>query len=187
LPVLPIRRPAPFWDSEKVHVCEGHPNQVIPQVTQAIEADMIIMGARNIGRWERMITPVTVEPVMAETNCDIVIVRESAQANIPDAESKPFYGMPKYDLEAAITNPQETFESPQEVVNAVEISFDLKRRILQAWEYDIRAQMTEENEGGPVSRGIDVDVLDDIRAASDTLQAQRAESDRDDARLVRAS
>jgi hypothetical protein len=95
--------------------------------------------------------------------------------------------MPKYDLEAAITNPQETFESPQEVVNAVEISFDLKRRILQAWEYDIRAQMTEENEGGPVSRGIDVDVLDDIRAASDTLQAQRAESDRDDARLVRAS
>jgi hypothetical protein len=62
-----------------------------------------------------------------------------------------------------------------------EVSIALRKRILQAWEYDLRAEMIAENEGGS-PREIDVDALDDIRSAIDVLamrnNAPRNEADK---------
>ena len=54
----------------------------------------------------------------------------------------------------------------------------LRRRILQVWEYDIRAAMVEENEGGPV-RDIDAGTLRDIQAARAALDSMDVGQARD--------
>ena len=152
-----------------LYICEGQPNDVISEITKAVNADMIVMGARNIGRLERLVGSVTVEPVLSETSSDILVVRERDLSRVPDAAPSPIYGMPQYDLEHAITDPEGTFESPQEVANVSDLSIGLRKRILQAWEFDIRAEMAEENEGGPV-KGIDVNALDKISSAKALLE-----------------
>ena len=157
---------------DNVHIREGHPNKVIPEVAESIGADMIAMGANSIGRLERLVSSVTVEPVMADANTDVLIVRERDLARVATAVESPFYGVPKYDLEHAITYPEATFDSPQKVAILPEISIELRKRILQAWEYDIRAAMAEENEGGQ-TRDIDVNALDEIISASALLEMEQ--------------
>lgn len=151
-----------------IHVCEGHPNQVIPEIAETVGADMIVMGAKSLGRLERLISAVTVEPVMAATNCDILIVRERDLSRVPDMATTTYYGEPEYDLGRAITEPDEAFDSPLQVANLGAISLGLRKRILQAWEHDIRAAMADVNEGGPVV-DINVNVLQEIESAKSLL------------------
>jgi len=162
---------------KNVHAEEGHPNEVIPKVAAEVDADMIVMGANSIGRLERLVTSVTVEPVIADAACDILIVRERDLSSVPDVEKSPLYGIPKYDLEHAITDPETTFKSPHEVASVSSLSVGLRKRILQAWEYDIRAEMAEENEGGPV-KDIDVSALDRIHAAKELLESKGNAADK---------
>ncbi len=42
---------------DNVHIREGHPNKVIPEVAESIGADLIVMGANSIGRLERLVAP----------------------------------------------------------------------------------------------------------------------------------
>ncbi len=156
---------------DNVHIREGRPEVVIPDVVDEVSADLVILGARSIGRLERVIGRVTVEPVMSRTDCDVLIVREGDASHVPATEKKPLYGKPRVDVERAITHPEATFKSPHEVVKLDGLSTEMRQRILQAWEYDIRAEMAEENEGGPV-RDIDVSVLDELIAARSLLQMQ---------------
>ena len=116
----------------------------------------------------------TVEPVMAEADCDILVIREDQPDTAVTILDKPRTGVPRHDLEHAITHPNETFESPQQVANLSDVSIELRKRILQAWEYDIRAEMAEENEGGPV-KPIDVNALDDILSAKELLEMKARE------------
>lgn len=157
---------------ENVHLSEGPPTDVIPAITNALEADLLVMGASSITRLERLIGSVTVEPVLADTRCDVLIVREPDRGVLPQVARKPEVGEPTFSLEMAISKPQDTFRSPQELAGRSEISIDLRDRILQAWEYDIRAQMNEENEGGPVSE-VDVNALKDIAAARALLNMRK--------------
>ena len=157
---------------DNVHLCEGDPADVIPDTASELGADAIVMGASSIGRLERFLTPVTVEPVMSKAGRDIVVFRDQDTSRVPEAKSKPFRGEPRHDLGQAITYPEDTFESPEEVANLSGVSVALRKRILQAWEYDLRAEMAEENEGGPV-RDIDVSVLDEILAAKELLDMKK--------------
>lgn len=163
-----------------VHISEGDPARVIPEMASAIDADLIVLGANSIGRLERIINPVTVEPVIADAACDVLIVRERDVESVPDAAESPRYGVPKYDLVRAITAPESTFDSPQEVAMQSDLSVDIRKRILEAWEYDIRAEMSEENEGGRVG-DVNADALDEILAAKSLLEmraAKTSEADR---------
>lgn len=157
---------------DNVYVREGDPSKVIPEVAESISADMIVMGADSISRLERLVSSVTVEPVMARTNTDILVVRERDLSRVPDSAARPLYGVPKYDLEHAIANPEATFDSPLAVANLPEISLELRSRILQAWEYELRAEMAEENEGGP-PRDIDVKALNEISTARALLEQKQ--------------
>ncbi len=169
-----------------VHICEGHPNSVIPETAGAVSADLIVLGAKSIGRLERLMTSVTVEPVIAETDCDIFVVRDRDSSSVPNEAASPFYGVPKYDLERAITDPEDSFESPREVASLSDTSIDLRKRILQAWEYDIRAEMAAENEGGAV-KDINVNALDEILSAKELLDMKQAGSRNESTRLSGAS
>lgn len=171
---------------ENVHICEGHPNKVIPELADTVKADLIVLGAKSIGRLERLLGSVTVEPVMAETDCDILIIRDRDLASVPNVATTPLHGVPRYDLEQAIVDPEGTFESPLEIANVPEISIDLRRRILEAWEYDIRAEMEVESEGGAV-RDIDVNALDAIHSAKALLDMKQEKADNGTLRLSAAS
>ncbi|MBT8099953.1 MAG: universal stress protein, partial [Gammaproteobacteria bacterium] len=171
---------------ENVHVLEGHPSDVIPRIVDELKANLIVMGARSFGRLERFVSSVTVEPVMSETDSDILIVRERDFSMVPKTATSPLRGVPRYDVEHAVTHPEDCFDSPQQVANLNEFSVDLRRRILQAWEYDIRAEMANENEGGPARR-IDVNALDEIFAARELLEIKQSESGHEPATLERRS
>ena len=136
-----------------------------------MNADLIVMAARNLTRWERLYRSVTAEPVLSETPCDVLFVKDSEDAMVPVADQHPIQGIPAFDLETAITNPEQTFGSPQKLANAVDISIGLKKRILQIWEQDVRAQQAEENEGGLVKK-TNANVLSDIGRASASLVAR---------------
>lgn len=157
---------------DNVRIREGRPDVVIPEAVEEIGADLVILGARSIGRLERVIGRVTVEPVMSRTDCDVLVVRDGDASHVPAAEKKPFYGKPEIDVEMAITHPEQAFGSPREVVGVDGLSTAMRERILQAWEYDIRAEMAEENEGGPV-RDIDASVLDELLAARALLKMKK--------------
>lgn len=157
-------------DSANVRVREGHPSEVISSVAAELHADLVVMGARSISRLERIVRSVTVEPVMAEAKCDILVVRDDdSRESIPHVRSSDSVrGVPKYDVEQAVVDPQAAFRSPREVAEMNEISIDFRRRILQAWEYDVRAGLAEENEGGRVHDS-NPDALEDIRRAQAQL------------------
>ena len=162
-------------DRDRVQIAEGHPGDVLPEAAQSINADLIVMAARNLMRWERLMKSVTAEPVLAETPCDVLFVKDSEDATVPVADQYPIRGIPAFDLETAITNPEQTFGSPQNLANAVDISIGLKKRILQVWEQDVRAQQAEENEGGLVKK-TNADFLSDISRASANLVDFEAKS-----------
>lgn len=158
-------------DTDGIRVVEGHPSDVIPDVAQELNADLIVMGARNLSRWERMVRPVTAEPVLADSPCDVLFVKDDPEARIPIPHEAPLRGTAPVDLERALTDPEAFFGSPLAVANHTQISSALKRRILQLWEQDVTAQMAAEGEGGKV-RSTLVDVMDEINAAKARLTSQ---------------
>jgi hypothetical protein len=149
---------------------------------------MIVMGARNIGRLERLVNSVTLEPVMAEMSCDILVVKDRDLSGVPKTAtaSDPSRGTPKYNLEHAIIDPENTFESPLRVANVSEISIGLRKRILQAWEFDIRAEMEAENEGGAIG-DINVNTLDQIVSAKEILKMKENSRENESMRLSQKS
>ncbi len=155
-------------EPERVQIVEGHPSDVLPEAAKSMAANLIVMAARNLSRWERLSQSVTAEPVLAEAPCDVLFIKDARDTLIPVADEYPKQGNAAYDLELAITDPQRAFDSPQTLVHAPEISLPMKKRILQLWEQDIRAQMAEENEGGPI-RATNAAVLDAINVAKANL------------------
>ena len=133
-----------------ITVRQGHPAEVLPDIARSKNAGLIVLGARHLGRWERLFAAVTAEPVLSEAPCDVLFVKERGGSEIPEAEERPRRGVPEVNVEMAITHPEEAFKTPEAVVHADQLSRDLRRRILDAWKFDIQAELDEEAEGGPV-------------------------------------
>ncbi|MDX1405748.1 MAG: universal stress protein [Woeseiaceae bacterium] len=162
-------------DKKNVHICEGQPDTVIPGVAEQLDADLIVMGSTSLGRMERLWNPVTVEPVLSESPCDILVIREPSLEGVPQADKFPVRGVTLYDVEHAITNPSEAFESPRDVVGMSNLSVDFRERVLDAWEHDLRAEMKIEDEGGTTGR-VKSRELHEILTAKSMLQDYSADS-----------
>lgn len=169
-----IRAFAEFFhiDPDGVKLYEGPTTAVLSEAVQSLDADLLVMGAQNLSRWERLLGPVHAEPVLAKAKCDVLFAKESAGAEMPDAIEQPATGSPPVDLERAITEPENTFSSPGAVADMSEISVAMRKRILQAWEHDIQAQLVEEDEGGPV-RASKAGVLDELQTALNQISARQ--------------
>ena len=74
------------------------------------------------------------------------------------------------DIEKALLNPSSVFSTPEEVLEAKDLSRDQKIEILRSWEYDARQLQVaeEENMVGP-----QVNMLDRIINALRRLDAER--------------
>jgi hypothetical protein len=122
------------------------------------------MGARTLGRWDRLFIPVAAEPVLAEAPCDLLIVKEPANVDLQEVRHQPSTGKPDIDIEMAVVYPEKAFRTPLAVARTDNLTGELRQRILDIWELDIQAQLREEDEGGPV-RSSRAGVLKDIKTA----------------------
>ena len=162
---------AKFFQIEpsNVRLVEGNPGVVVPETAEALDADLIVMAARSLSRWERVMESVTAEPVLAQSACDVVFAKGSSEASVSEYSEPATRGTPAYNLEMAVTAPERVFGTPANLASASGISFGLRRRILQIWEQDIRAQIVPEQEGGPV-RSSNADLLQAIVVAQNQLE-----------------
>ena len=162
---------------DRVRVVEGPASQVIPQAAEELHADLVVMAARQLSRWERLFRSVTAEPVLSSAPCDIVFIKSPEDSSIPQTRKGPVHGMPMLNMEQAILDPQRTFGSPDVLAKSEALSVSMRQRMLQIWEQDVRAQMREEDEGGPV-QATEAGLLRSIVAARSLLnQAAEAEPD----------
>lgn len=72
------------------------------------------------------------------------------------------------NLSSAVRDPASAFDRPNDVAACESLSLAVRRRLLELWEADVRAQMREEDEGGQV-RTTRAHLLEEIRAAMSTL------------------
>ena len=64
-------------DPDNIHVREGHPGRRDPhRCRRTLRRHWSLLVPSSIGRFERMISDVTVEPVIARSDADILIVRD---------------------------------------------------------------------------------------------------------------
>jgi nucleotide-binding universal stress UspA family protein len=159
-------------DQDQILVSRGHPAEALPELARELSAGLIVMSARNLNRWQRFFNPVTAEPVLSEAPCDVLFVKNDEDVRIPEAAEEIRRGVPVADLEMAITNPENAFKTPQEVAESSNLTPKLRERILDLWDLDIRAQMTLDDEGGPVQSSKS-GLLREIKQAKSSL----AESD----------
>jgi universal stress protein E len=151
-------------DPNRVQIAQGDPAEVIAEAAESLGADVILMGSRNLNRWQRAYKHVTAEPVLASTNCDVVFTKTREDVDVPKAEEHPIPGKPTLDVEAAITKPETIFESPAAVAEETAISSELQLHILDAWEQDVRAKLVMQDEGGE-PKPVDCDILEQIQNA----------------------
>lgn len=137
-------------NADQVEIAKGHAADVIPASAKTMKAGLVVMGARNLGRWERALSSVAAEPVLSSVPCDIVFVKDTDGLNAPVARKQPRRGVPSVDIEKAIMEPDRAFPSPESVVETNDLTIRMKRRILDAWELDVNRQLTAEDEGGPI-------------------------------------
>jgi len=155
-------------DVNQVKISRGHPADVIPSLAESLKAGLVVMGARNLGRWDRVFQSVSAEPVLSSVSCDILFVKEARGARIPETDKQPRKGVPPVNIEMAITHPDKVFESPEAVVETDDLTVGLRRRILDAWELDVNAQLKAVEEGGPVQE-TPASLLTDICQAKESL------------------
>lgn len=74
-----IRKFAEHFDIDpaRIHLSKGHPAEVLPELAESLHAGLVVMGARNLGRWERFFTSVTAEPVLSEAPCDVLFLKDA--------------------------------------------------------------------------------------------------------------
>lgn len=163
-------------EPERFRVVQGRPADVLPEMTEAINANLLVMGARNLNRLERLVKPVTAEPVLARACCDVVFLREDVSASdIPEPSRPPVYGIPRVDIDQAVVDPERTFQTPEKLVEQKDLSIAMRLRILRLWEHDVRRLMDEEDEGGPTGTS-KAGLLSAIHSARQALDAERHSS-----------
>lgn len=155
-------------DVNQVEISRGHPADVIPSLAKSLNAGLVVMGARNLGRWDRLFQSVSAEPVLSSVACDILFIKEASGAKIPETDRQPRRGVPSVNIEMAITHPDKAFESPEAVAETDDLTVGLRRRILDAWELDVNAQLKAVDEGGPVQE-TPASLLTEISRAKESL------------------
>ena len=162
------------WDQPRV-------DAILRKIDQA-KPDLVMKDSEQQGYIMSMVRNTDWE-LMRQSPVSIWFDKAGSDTEVPEQSQSVKQGTPAFDLEQAITSPQQTFDSPMEVAKTEEISVSLRKRILQAWQMDIQAQMVAVDEGGPVSR-IDISGLKEISAAREVLNQQVDERPQNPSRMA---
>jgi len=63
-------------ETDDIMLEKGQPTEVITRVCEQLGAGLIVMGATNIGRWDRLFSEVHAEPTLADAKADVLFVPE---------------------------------------------------------------------------------------------------------------
>ena len=135
--------------------------------------DLVMKESEDQGYIKAMVKNTDWE-LMRQSPVPVWFDKEGSDVEVPVQSQRVKQGVPAFDLEQAITTPEKTFESPMEVAKTDELSVALRKRILQAWQMDIEANMVAVDEGGPVAK-IDISSLKEISAARKKLDKSQEE------------
>lgn len=125
---------------------QGPPQDVISREAHDRQVGLVVMGAGEANMIDRLFHNVTAEPTLAEACCDILFVKpESLRAKRRHRE-RPHRDIPKRrkersdreQLKAILSGPSKHFTDPGDVIEAACLTPYTKRRILRAWERDLR-------------------------------------------------
>ena len=96
---LSIQAFAEFFkvDAEHVRIGEGDPKRVIPHAADVLDADLIVMAARDLSRWQRFTQSVNAEPVLANAPCDVLFVKNSKSITSPAAQELNHHALGSFD------------------------------------------------------------------------------------------
>lgn len=162
------------WDQPRMNAILRKIHQAKPDlVMKASEGSAYIMGMRRNIDGE----------LIRQSPVSIWFDKEGSDTDVPEEAQNSKHGTPAFDLEQAITAPDKTFDSPMDVATTDILSLELRKRILQAWQMDIQAQMVAVDEGGPISQ-IDISGLKEISAARKTLDQRTEESHQAESRMA---
>ena len=76
-----IRAFAAFFnlDTDDVRLVDGEAATVLPDMARSLDAGLVVMHARSLGRWERVFSAVSAEPVLAQAHCDVLFVKTETE------------------------------------------------------------------------------------------------------------
>jgi nucleotide-binding universal stress UspA family protein len=141
-------------EASLVRVAEGTPNDVLATVAADVNANLAVVGARNLSRWERWSKSVTAEPLLADAPCDILFIKDASSAPTPKVKGPLLKGEAVYDLEKAILDPEREFGSPKSLAEANILSPTLRHRILENWRLDIQTRIAEADRESPTQSNL---------------------------------
>jgi len=63
------------FPADQIHLCQGDPMVVLPEMAEELNADMVVMGAVSRSRPERVMVGSTAERTLDHFSCDVVVVK----------------------------------------------------------------------------------------------------------------
>jgi nucleotide-binding universal stress UspA family protein len=158
-------------DPVSTNLIESTPRDAIPTFAEALDADLILMGATRLTRLDRLLRPVTEEPVLARTTCDVAFLRPSTLTESPPPAEPTVQGLPAVDIERALTDPDIVFDhSPEKLVEEDRLSVEMRQRLLGVWEQDVKAALVAEDDGGTTAAS-PASLIPAIQRARATLES----------------
>ncbi len=135
-------------DPVTANIIEGTPRDTIPDFAEALDVDVILMGAENLTRLERFLRPAAEEPVLGRTRCDVVFLRPAEAPPPTAAVEQTVQGLPAVDVEKALTDPDIVFDhSPEKLAAEERLSVEMRERLLEVWEQDLKSALVAEDDG----------------------------------------
>ena len=157
---------------DDIVIREGAPDIVISDEAHRRQSGLVVIGAAEASRLDRLFRKVTAEPTLAEADCDILFVKPvpalpppSALGDVPVSVSGTRSDSDdSNELTEILMDPSLAFEAPRAVIHDDRFSAYEKRRILRAWEHDMLQLMVADDEGilGPETPELDA-VRDALR------------------------
>lgn len=162
-------------DASSIELVQGLPAEVLPTTAEKLGAELIVMGARELSRWQRATEAVAAEPVLAVAECDILFMKSWDESAQGETDSELKRGRPEFNVESAVLDPQGVFDSPAAVMEADYLSARMRRRLLKIWRDDLVAQQTAVGEGGPAAEPVDANRIQEIDELLARLEAQKSD------------
>ncbi|MEE4185538.1 MAG: universal stress protein [Gammaproteobacteria bacterium] len=173
-------------DADDIELVQGLPADVLPSTARKLGVELVIMGARNLSRWQRVTQAVAAEPVLAEAECDVLFVKDPTGAEVPKLQEQPVEGAAEFDVEAAVLDPRRVFGTPAKILEADHLSAAMQKRLLTLWRQDIVAEQAAVNEGIPAVGRSEPDGIRELDALLEKLE-QRRDDDQSVAELLARS
>ncbi len=158
-------------------VLEGDVGPTVSAGAEALDADLIVMGASGKSRWSSLLFGGVAESTLAIAPCDLLLVkpveRQNAAADTGSAQEPTLLNADALEEIDLLVNPRRYFQEPGAVAADENLTDAEKRLVLSAWEEELANEI--ENERMPqqvYESSRSLDELDNVQALLCLLNGQ---------------